>query len=255
MISLFRKSDDFSSYLEKGDGAPMILLHGLMGGLSNFEQTVAYFSTKYRVIVPQLPLYDLPLLNTTVKSLTQWLYSFVEHHNITDRVILVGNSLGGHISLLFTKLYPEMVKAMVLTGSSGLYEKAMGDSYPKRGSYEYIEKKCQEVFYDPNMATKEIVDDVFSIVRDRNKILRTLSIAKSAIRHNMSSDVKNMDLPVCLIWGANDGVTPPEVAREFNTFFPQSELFFIEKCGHAPMMEHPDQFNHILDKWLIKKEL
>ena len=72
----------------------------------------------------------------------------------------------------------------------------MGDTYPKRGDYEYIKKKSEEVFYDPKIATKELVDEVFESVNDRNKLIRTLAIAKSAIRHNMSKDLPTLDLPI-----------------------------------------------------------
>ena len=220
MINLFRKKEDKFSYIEKGEGTPIILLHGLMGALSNFESTIDFITYK----------------------------GF-------DQVILLGNSLGGHIGLLYTKLHPKKVKALILTGSSGLYESAMGDSYPKRGSYEFIEKKCQDVFYDPKTATKELVDEVFAIVNDRTKVIKTLAIAKSAIRHNMAKDLPKMTLPVCLIWGKNDPVTPPRVAEEFNELFPNATLYWIDKCGHAPMMEHPEEFNKTLNNWLTDKDL
>ena len=109
--------------------------------------------------------------------------------------------MGGHIGLVFSKTYPEMVRALVLTGSSGLYENSMGDSYPKRENYDYIKAKSEEVFYDPAVATKEIVDEVFETVNDRNKLIKTLAIAKSAIRHNMSKDLPKMETQTCLIWG------------------------------------------------------
>lgn len=231
----------------------MIILHGLMGGLSNFQGVSEYFPPKgYQVLIPELPIYDMPMLKTTVKNFAKFLEEFIEFKNLKD-VILLGNSLGGHIGLLHTKLFPEMVKALVITGSSGLYEKAMGDGYPRRGDYEFIQKKAQDVFYDPAVATKEIVDEVFATVNDRMKLVKTLAIAKSAIRHNMSKDLPKMETPTCIIWGENDTVTPPEVAEEFHQLLPDSDLFWIEKCGHAPMMEHPHEFNAILDSWLEKR--
>ena len=139
-----------------------------------------------------------------------------------------------------------------MTGSSGLYENSMGESYPKRGDYEYIKKKAQDVFYDPEVATKEVVDDVFDTLNNRNKLIRTIAIAKSAIRHNMAKDLPSMEVPTCLIWGKNDTVTPPDVAEEFDKLLPNSELHWIDKCGHAPMMEHPDKFNTLLEPWLNK---
>lgn len=248
------KEKDFI-YIEVGEGTPLIVLHGLMGGLSNFDAVTDYFSKKgYKVIIPELPLYSMTLLKTNVKSFAQYLHDFIEFKGF-DEVILLGNSLGGHIALYHTKLYPEKVKAMVLTGSSGLYESAMGSGYTKRGDYEVIKKKAQQVFYDPAIATKTIVDEVYATVNDRNKLIKTLAIAKSAIRHNMSKDLPAITQPVCIIWGLNDTVTPPAVGKEFNQLLPNSELFWIDKCGHASMMERPEEFNHIMNEWMIKKKL
>ncbi len=240
---------------EIGEGQPIVILHGLMGGLSNFSGVTDFFPKNgYKVIIPELPIYDLPLLKTNVNNFSDFLKTFLIAKEITSPILL-GNSLGGHIGLVFTKKYPELIKGLVLTGSSGLYENSMGEGYPKRGNYEYIEKKAQEVFYDPAVATKEIVDEVFGVVNDRNKLVRTLAIAKSAIRHNMAKDLPLMSTPTGIIWGKNDTVTPPSVAEEFNKLLPNSDLYWIDKCGHAPMMEHPDEFNRILFDWFNKRNL
>ncbi|SFU49482.1 Pimeloyl-ACP methyl ester carboxylesterase [Pustulibacterium marinum] len=247
------KKEGKYSYLEIGEGQPIIILHGLMGGLSNFEGVTDHFSKKgYKILIPELPIYTMPLIKTTVKNLAKYLENFIEFKGL-DKVILLGNSLGGHIGLLHTKLFPHKVKSLVITGSSGLYESAMGDGYPKRGDYEFIKKKSEDVFYDPKVATKEIVDEVFATVNDRTKLVKTLAIAKSAIRHNMAKDLPNMHTPTCIIWGKNDSVTPPNVAEEFHELLPDSELYWIDKCGHAPMMEHPLTFNKMLDDFLTKR--
>ena len=243
------------SYIEAGEGQPIIVLHGLMGALSNFDGVLNYFSEKgYKVIIPELPIYKLPLLKTNVKNLSKFLGDFMAYKKI-DKAILLGNSLGGHIGLYFTKLNPKKVTALVLAGSSGLYEKSLGDTYPKRGNYEYIKAKTQEVFYDPKIATKEVVDEIFASVNDRIRVIKTLTIAKSAIRHNMAKDLPSMHIPACIIWGKNDSVTPPEVAVDFQKLLPDADLYWIDKCGHAPMMEHPEEFNKILENWLTERNL
>ena len=243
------------SYVESGEGQPIIVLHGLMGALSNFDGVLNYFSEKgYKVIIPELPIYKLPLLKTNVKNLSKFLKDFMAYKKI-DKAILLGNSLGGHIGLYFTKLNPNNVTALVLAGSSGLYEKSMGDTFPKRGNYEYIKAKTEEVFYDPEIATKEVVDEIFASVNDRVKVIKTLAIAKSAIRHNMAKDLPSMHIPACIIWGKNDLVTPPEVAIDFQKLLPDANLYWIDKCGHAPMMEHPEAFNKILENWLKDRNL
>ncbi len=242
-------------FVEIGEGKPIIILHGLMGGLSNFDGVLDFFPKNgYKVVIPELPLYDLPILKTNIKNISTFIKEFIDTRGYKD-IILLGNSLGGHIGLLTTKFYPDIVSGLVITGSSGLYESAMGESYPKRGDYDYIKEKAENVFYDPAIATKEIVDEVYKTVNDRNKLIRTLAIAKSAIRHNMSKDLPNMSQPTCIIWGKQDNVTPPNVAEEFHEKLPNSSLYWIDKCGHAAMMEHPDTFNEILYNWLTEQNL
>ncbi|WGD35327.1 alpha/beta hydrolase [Olleya sp. YS] len=254
MTRTLKKEGKFN-YIEVGEGQPIIVLHGLMGGLSNFEAVTTFFSEKgYKVIIPELPIYSMSLLKTNVKAFAKYLHDFIAFKELNN-VVLLGNSLGGHIGLYHTKMFPEKVKALVITGSSGLYESAMGGGYTKRSDYEVIKKKAQEVFYDPAVATKEIVDEVYETVNDRHKLIKTLAIAKSAIRHNMAKDLPKMQTPTCIIWGKNDGVTPPEVADEFNSLLPDSDLFWIDKCGHAAMMEHPETFNQILLDWFKKRNI
>ena len=249
------KKEGRYTYLEAGEGTPIIILHGLMGGLSNFDSVTSFFPDKgFKIVIPELPIYSTPLLTTGVKTFAKYLNNFIKHKGFKE-VILLGNSLGGHIGLYHTKQYPDVMKALVITGSSGLYESAMGESYPRRGDYDYIKKKAENVFYDPAIATKAIVDEVYNSVNDRNKLIKTLAIAKSAIRHNMGNDLPHMNTPTCIIWGKNDNVTPPEVAEDFNKLLPDSELFWIDKCGHAAMMERPDEFNEILYAWFKKREL
>lgn len=249
------KKEGRYTYFEAGEGTPIVVLHGLMGGLSNFESTATYFSQKgYKIIIPELPIYTQSLLRTNVKAFAKYVKDFITFKGF-DRVILMGNSLGGHIALYHAKMYPEKMLGLVITGSSGLYESAMGDSYPRRGDYDYIQKKAEAVFYDPKIATKEMVDEVFNMANDRIKLIKTLTIAKSAIRHNMAKDLPKMHVPTCIIWGKNDNVTPPDVAEEFHKLLPNSALFWIDKCGHAPMMERPDEFNEIMFKWLQRSSL
>ena len=243
------------NYTESGNGNPIIVLHGLMGGLGNFKGFLENFpNLNYRVIMPELPIYSSSLIDTNVKYFAKYINKFINFLKL-DNVILVGNSLGGHVALVHAKLFPEQTKALVLTGSSGLYENSMGDTYPRRGDYEFIKKKTQDVFYSPDVATKEVVDEVFEAVNDRKKVLKILAVAKSAIRHNMAKDLPNIHTPTALIWGRNDNVTPPDVANEFDKLLPSSKLFWFDKCGHAPMMEHPKKFNDVVHKWFIENNL
>jgi pimeloyl-ACP methyl ester carboxylesterase len=250
-MSFVLKEQNGFSFIDEGEGEVLLLLHGLMGALSNWEDTVNEFKSQYRVIIPMLPIYDLPLLTTGVKTISKYVHKFVKYKKLKNFTV-VGNSLGGHAGLIYVLAHPTFVRALVLTGSSGLYENSFGGTFPRRESYDFIKEKVEFTFYDPNTATKELVDDVFKTVNDRHRVVRILAMARSAIRHNMQDDLKKIHVPVGLIWGKNDKVTPPEVAEEFHQHIPQSDLVWIDKCGHAPMMEQPEEFNKALKAFLQK---
>ncbi|HTJ12231.1 MAG TPA: alpha/beta hydrolase [Dinghuibacter sp.] len=252
MMNYEIKQQDKFRFIEEGQGEPLILLHGLFGELSNFKDQLGYFSRHYRVVLPLLPLLDLDLLHTSVGGLQKYVHKFIETRDYQD-IHLLGNSLGGHVALLHTLKHPERIKSLILTGSSGLFENGMGDSYPKRGDYEYIRRKTELTFYDPAMATKELVDEVYAITSNRLNVVKIIALAKSAIRNNLGEEVSQIQQPTLLIWGNNDTITPPFVGKEFHRLIQNSELHFIDKCGHAPMMEVPGEFNEILEKFL--KEL
>lgn len=248
------KEENGFSYIDEGEGEVLLLLHGLMGALSNWDRVIEEFRSEYRVIIPILPIYDLPLLTTGVKTLAKFVHKFVKYKKLKEFTLL-GNSLGGHVALIYVLAHPEVVKALVLTGSSGLYENAFGGTFPRRGSYDFVKEKVEYTFYDPEIASKELVDDVFRIINDRHSVIRILAMAKSAIRHNMKDDLHKITIPVSLIWGKNDKITPPEVAVEFSQELPDVELHWIDKCGHAPMMERPEEFNMLLKGFLEKVKI
>jgi len=243
-----RKDGKFN-FIEVGEGEPLMLLHGLFGALSNFEPLIEYFKIRNKVIVPMLPLLEMDLLHTSVGGLQKFVHKFIEHRNYNN-IHLLGNSLGGHVALVHILKNPEKVKSLILTGSSGLFENGMGDTYPKRGDKEYIRNKTALTFYDPSMATDELVDEVFEITNNRLKVIKIITLAKSAIRNNLGEELSQIQQPTCLIWGNNDIITPPFVGKEFNKLIPNSELHFVDKCGHAPMMEVPVEFNKILSGFL-----
>ena len=207
------------------------------------------WTTALALSVPILPIYEMPIFEVSVMGLVDFVTRFV-HFKGYGKVHLVGNSLGGHVAQLYVLQHPEKVKTLLLTGSSGLFENSLGDAYPRKGDYEYVRKKAAATFYNPAFATKELVDEVYAVVNDRARALRMVVLAKSALRHNLRERVPELTLPVCLIWGKEDSVTPAFVGEAFHKLLKNAELHLIEQCGHAPMMEHPERFNQIMERFL-----
>ncbi|MTI20258.1 alpha/beta hydrolase [Fulvivirga sp. RKSG066] len=248
MALIVKEEKDFK-YIDEGEGEVLLLLHGLFGALSNWEEVVGHFKKNYRVVIPLLPIYEMPIRQAGLEGLNSFLEKFVALKNLKD-VNIIGNSLGGHVGLIYTLANNANVKRLVLTGSSGLFENSMGGSFPRRGSYDYIKERVAYTFYDPETATDELVQEVFETTKSIPKCMRIVAIAKSAQRNNMAKDIPRIKQPTLLIWGLNDTITPPMVAHEFNKLIPNSKLKFVDKCCHAPMMEHPEKFNKILDNFL-----
>jgi len=245
------KEEKEFKYVDEGQGQVLMLLHGLFGALSNWEDVVNRFSKNFRVIIPMLPIYDMPIKEAGLEGLQKFVEDFVAMKKL-DNMIIMGNSLGGHVGLLYTLSNPDKVAKLILTGSSGLFENTMGGSYPRRGSYDYIKERVAYTFYDPQVASKELVDEVFETTKSIPKCMRIVAIAKSAQRNNLAEDLHNIKVPTLLVWGLNDTITPPMVGHDFNRLIPNSELKFIDKCCHAPMMEQPEKFNEIVVDFLMK---
>jgi pimeloyl-ACP methyl ester carboxylesterase len=250
-MSLIVREKEGFKYVDEGQGQVLMLLHGLFGALSNWEEVVNHYSKHLRVVIPMLPIYEMPIKEAGLVGLREFTEKFVDTMKL-DNMIIMGNSLGGHVGILYTLSNPTKVAKLVLTGSSGLFENTMGGSYPRRGSYDYIRERVAYTFYDPNVASKDLVDEVFETTKSIPKCMRIVAIAKSAQRNNLALELPNIKVPTLLVWGLNDTITPPMVGHEFNRLIPNSELKFIDKCCHAPMMEHPEKFNHLVEDFLVK---
>lgn len=245
------KEEESFKYIESNpeEKETLILLHGLFGALSNFEDILQKFKGSHNVVIPILPIFELPIRKVSVMGLVNYVQEFVNYKGY-DQLNVLGNSLGGHIALLFALEEPEKTKTITLTGSSGLFESAFGSTFPKRGNYEFIKTRTEGTFFDPKVATKELVDEIFETVNDRNKAIRVVATAKSAVRHNLGDKLHQIKCPTLLIWGKQDSITPPFVGEKFNELIENSSLVFIDECGHAPMMEKPTIFNDNLQNFL-----
>ena len=230
-------------YMEtQGGNQDVLMLHGLFGSMSNFKYLIEEFGDKFNIIVPILPILTAPKEEVGLDGLLKFINGFVNYKGFKNLHVL-GNSLGGHLAQIFALANPEKIKSLTLTGSSGLFENPMGSSWPRRESYDYVKGKVESTFFDPKMAKKDMVDEVFKIVNDRAKVIRIVITAKSALRHNLAEKLHSIVSPTLLVWGKQDEITPPFVAEKFDELLPNSTLVFLDECGHAAMMEQPSAFN------------
>ncbi len=240
-------------YIDEGpasDRPPVLLLHGMLGDLSNWTTTIRALDTGgYRVLAPVLPVYELPLRQTSVDGLVAYARAFVEALGLGPAVV-VGNSLGGQVALFYALRHPDAVTALVLSGASGIYEQRMGSSTLRRKDRDFIRERAAVTFYDPAHATDELVDEMYALVNDRARALRLIKMARSSQDATVTERLASIDAPTLLVWGRDDEITPPDVAEEFRRRLPDARLYFLDECGHAPMMEQPEAFNGLMLSFL-----
>ncbi|NGP75892.1 alpha/beta hydrolase [Balneolaceae bacterium YR4-1] len=236
---------------QRSSRPPLVLLHGMFGGHSNFDPLVKRLDDQ-TIFVPLIPLYSLDKEELSIPMLSDWLHKFCRDCEI-ERPVLLGNSMGGHVALEYSRVFTDDVTGLVLAGSSGLFENDFGSTNPKRNDRNYIRKRAALTFYE-DIVTEELVDEIMEVTQSPQKLPKLLKIARSTHKYNMESMLKDINLPVLLIWGKNDQVTPPRVAEQFFKKLPDVRLKWIEKCGHAPMMERPDEFVEHLKPFLQQLE-
>lgn len=230
---------------ERGDGPTIIVLHGLFGEPGNWTTVFNELSKDYHVVVMDLPLFHPSPVEPTIEALADYVIAFMDASGI-ERAFFMGNSLGGHIALSIALHFPDHVAGLVLTGSSGLFERGFERSVPRRPTHEWIREKVREVFYDERNVPLATVSKLANLFQDRKNFRRVLSLAKSAKHNHLGDVLHQIDVPTLLVWGKQDQITPLEVAVEFFEKIENSRLVLLDECCHAPMMEHPGPFSSIV---------
>lgn len=227
---------------EIGTGASVVFLHGLVGLNEHWEEVVRLAEGQVRCTMLQVPLLDLRGEDCSIDGVTDLTIDFLEQ-NFDHPVVLVGNSFGGHVALRVSLQRPDLVRGLVLAGSSGLIEKSMVSDIQIRPSRAWLERKIGELFYDPSTHMRASdIERAHQQLSERGGARAMVRLSRSARKNHLGSRMSGINQPTLLIWGKQDIVTPPEAANQFAQMLPKSRLVWFDRCGHVPMMEHPEPF-------------
>lgn len=230
------------------EGPEVVLLHGLLGALSNWDSLFPMLEPFSKPIALHLPILSAHRSEVKVKALSVYTECLVRQRNIGP-VALCGNSLGGHIALRLCLASPHLVDCMILSGASGLYEHSV-DALPIRPTHKYIREHMARVFYNEHFITDAAVEEIYQILSKRMKVLNLIHAARSAKKDNLLKVLGQIKVPTLLLWGEDDEITTMQVAETFHKHIPNSKLVTIKNCGHAPMIEYPEWFAGEVEKFL-----
>jgi pimeloyl-ACP methyl ester carboxylesterase len=238
--------------IEQGSSGPTIIfLHGLFGALSNWDTTLPLISHYSKTIALHFPIMGGHKSEVKVKPLALLTEYYIRKNNLGP-VVLCGNSLGGHVALRLTLNSPELVKGLVLSGSSGLYEHT-SDTLPIRPGAEFIRDHMKRVFFNDRFITDEAVNEILTTIKQRSNHLNIIQSARSAKKDNLQKVLPAIKVPTLLLWGEDDEITTMQVAQIFKDSMPNSELTTIKNCGHAPMIEYPEWFSEQVKTFIDKQ--
>lgn len=228
--------------VERGEGPPVVFLHGLVGLNEHWERVVDGVSDRVRCVTLEMPLLELRGVDCSLSAVSAMTMQFLDRE-IGEPVVLVGNSFGGHVALRVTHERPELVNALVLAGSSGLIERTVVKGAPVRPSREWLVEKIGELFYDKSKMNPDDVERAHMLLNERGGARAMIKLSKTARRDNMTDDLADIKQPTLLIWGREDVVTPPSAGQGFHELMPDARLCWLDGCGHAPMIEAPVPFS------------
>ncbi len=242
------------TYLDKGEGAPIILLHGLFGDVGIWLPLAkALVEAGYRVVVPRLPLFDLPFEHTNITYLVRLLHEFAKEHQLQD-VTLVGHAVGGQLALFYAHHHPEEVRKTVLISSNGLLDKN-ANRFSERIDhldFQSVNRQVERAFFQPLEVTNKISSEIYSTIQDIPRRASLGTLLRSATNNSVSNFLSRFTIPTLLIWGLQDKINTPEVALHFYDLIPNAEVRFLDQCGHVPMLEQPEIVQDLIKQFINK---
>lgn len=256
-------------YRVEGTGFPIVLIHGTSSSLHTWNDWTSVLKKKYRVIRMDLPAFGITGPNTTadysIKSYTNFLHQFLTKIKL-DKFHLGGNSLGGNIAWNYTLEHPEKIDKLILIDASGLPTNKPQPAIFKMAKTPilnslflyvtpkfFIKKNIKEVYEDDNKITDELITRYQKMtlrVGNRQAFLDRAKLDFSIERNNNLERLKHIKTPTLLIWGAKDNWIPLNNGKRMDSVLPNSKLVVLEKSGHVPMEESPEESLVILNDFL-----
>ncbi len=256
-------------YVVAGEGPPLLLLHGLGASVVTWRDNIGPLSRAFRVYALDLPGHgdsDKPDIDYSADTVVQFLLGFIESLGI-ERPRMIGNSIGGALALITALRYPDLVDGLVLVDSGGLgrevplYVRLV--SVPGLG--ELLESSkiggtrfmLYNVFHDRSFVTQDLLNELYrcrqmpgakeAVVR---AVRNTVNLVGVRTQYVLVDALKSLDVPLMLVWGADDRILPVSHAYRAAEAAPQAQLEVYDGCGHWPHMERAADFNRAVVEFL-----
>ena len=257
------------AYIDKGQGEPLLFIHGVGSDLSQWDRNYPDLAKMYRILGVDLPGFgksDKPRIDYTLDFYCAVIDTLLRERGI-KRVNLVGHSFGGHLAVYFSLHRAERVKNLILVDAAGIQEFTPQQRQFILSQYD-VQKLSNpnpnELRFGLQMGFVKWEDTYEKTVQERIALSKSpeyrdyaFAVNKCVIAmldKNVTTELPNLKVPTLIIWGAKDALVSPRVAQEAHELIEGSELAIIPECGHFPMIEKSGEFNRIIDTFLGEKD-
>ncbi len=250
-------------YVDEGTGPTILFLHGLGANIRRWQATLQEFAKFFRVIAYDHPGFgksEKPNCAYNMAFFAETLRDFVRQLGLNN-FHLIGHSLGGAVALDYLlKTSHAPVRSVILVAPAGIRPR-----HPiwQRGLAALLLRNCWGArlmprlvgasVYSPNELTDEMVSLAASVTADPEwpKLRRaTVRTALAILGYCVREELRNVQVPLGIIWGEQDSLQPVQLALEMHQKVPRARLSVIPDCGHFPMLERPDEFHKVLRSFL-----
>ncbi|WP_404360180.1 alpha/beta fold hydrolase [Methylotuvimicrobium sp. KM1] len=256
-----------TTYIELGQGVPLILIHGFPFDSRLWFQNLEILSAKFKVYA--IDLWGFGQSSRNVKKPDYRLYSeqllaFTNYLGL-QRVHLVGHSLGGGVCIKFAQDHRDRIDKLVLVASAGLPVKQTFTvrfmKWPGVGECMlnfpggFVRKKMliDYFIYDQGILTDAVFESLFLSHRIAGTTCQILSVMRSDFPNALEQEIARLasfSIPTQLIWGQHDKSIPVEIGLQFKAMLPVAEWHVLDKSGHLPQLEQAEYFNRVVLNFL-----
>ena len=266
------------SSLTMGHGRDVLLLHGLGGTRASFFETAAALSQRYRVHAPDLPGFGSSSKPARGAYNARWfaeiMLAMMDEREI-QQAHIVGNSMGGRIALEMAMIAPERVGALALLcpavawirrGFHPLVRLLRPEFglIPHGFSRNTVASQFWSMFFDRDLIDPAVADLVVDEFRrtyqSAGARFAFLSSARNVYleapfgRHGFYPRLAQLTRPALFVWGSHDRLIPPAFGRHVRQWLPSAEQVTIQRCGHVPQVERPEETNELLTRFFTRAD-
>lgn len=249
--------------LIKGEGEPLVLVHGSQMNLYDWRHNVDFFAKHFKVYAFDMVgcgFTDKPRATYTPDYFADFINSYMEHYEINEAAFVASSWGGGHV-FQFAIKHPEKVKRLVMSSTCGMPHKmtlldralavpVLGNLVMLFGNKQVVRAELRSMFHDKSQVQDELVDSVYKPLFMPGGVYATIKSYQNADFSFVRSNLEAIRQPVLLIWGRRDIVHQRWMMDEMDRRIPDCKLHIIENVGHQPHEEAPEEFNQIALRFL-----